>query len=124
MNRQLDIFDVEPEIVKFDIRKAHVKQRKGKVSFTDVLAKIPRDAKDVEELPKKAMKKTGPDYRFDMFVDYVTALWRYQRSKIKNFSWEAAEELCKKMRDEGKAVKLRIYLDSGFEPIKVDRYLK
>ncbi|MDI6677046.1 cell division protein SepF [Bacillus wiedmannii] len=124
MNKQLDIFDVEPEIVKFDISKAHVKQHKGKVSFTDVLAKIPRDAKDVDELPKKAMKKTGPDYRFDMFVDYVTALWRYQRSKVKNFSWEAAEELCKKMRDQGKAVKLRVYFDSGFKPVTVDKYLR
>ncbi|USL05513.1 cell division protein SepF (plasmid) [Bacillus anthracis] len=120
MSKQLNIFDVEPEIVQFDIRKAHVKQTKGKVSFADVVAKIPKNAKDADELPKKITQ----DDRFDLFMDYVTALWRYKRSKVKNFSWEAAEELCKKMRDSGKAVRLRIYFDSGFKPLSVEKYLR
>lgn len=121
VNRQLNIFDVEPEIVKFNIRKAHVKQRKGKTSFTDVLAKIPRTAKDADELRDKSVVA---DDRFDLFVDYTTAIWRYQRERVKGFSWEAAEEMCKKKRDQGKAVALRIYMDSGFAPLKVDKYLK
>ncbi|KAA0784324.1 cell division protein SepF [Bacillus sp. BB56-3] len=124
MNKQLNIFDVEPGIVKFEARKAHVKQRKGKASFADILAKIPKNAKDIDELPKKAVKKEGPDNRFDLFVDYTTALWRYQRSKAKDFSWEKAVELCKEMRDRGTAVELRIYLDSGFEPLRVEQYLR
>ncbi|MED1406938.1 cell division protein SepF [Bacillus mycoides] len=120
MSKQLNIFDIEPEIVQFDIRKAHVKQSKGKVSFTDVVAKIPKNAKDANELPKK----TTADYRFDLFMDYVTALWRYRRSKEKNFSWEVAEEMCKKMRDQGESVRLRIFMNSGFKPVTVDKYLR
>ncbi|HGH7177563.1 TPA: cell division protein SepF [Bacillus wiedmannii] len=121
MGKQLNIFDVEPEILQFDIRKAYVKQSKGKVSFADIVAKIPKNAKDADELPKKT---TTADYRFDLFMDYVTALWRYRRSKVKNFSWEEAEELCKKMRDQGEAVSLRVYFDSGFKPVTVDKYLR
>lgn len=124
VNKQLNIFDVEPGIVKFDARKAHVKQRKGKASYADILAKIPKNAKDIDELPEKVVKKAGPDNRFDLFVDYTTALWRYQRAKVKDFSWEKAVELCKKMRDEGTPVELRIYLNSGFAPLRVDQYLR
>ncbi|MFI8709970.1 cell division protein SepF [Bacillus sp. NPDC077411] len=104
----------------FDINQAHIKKRPGRVSFTDVLAKVTSDARGADELPRSV----SVDSRFDKFIDYVTAIWRYNRATYKGFTWEAAEELCKAARDSNEAIVMRIYLDNEFRPSKVIDYLK
>ncbi|MFE9082191.1 cell division protein SepF [Bacillus mobilis] len=104
----------------FDKKKAHVKNRPGKKGFADVRATIPKQAKSAEELSSE--EKIDP--KFDMFIDYVTAIWRYNRGGNKDFSWDRAEALFKKHRDQGKSIAMRILLEDGFEPQFVTRYLK
>lgn len=113
----------QPDVVKsspFDIKKVHVKQRRGLVSFADVLAIIPCDVWSADELPRS----TKQDNHFDMYMDYVTAIWRYKRSKDKNFHWDSAEKICCAARESQKPQRLRIYFDSGFKPQYVTKYLK
>ncbi|MDZ5608439.1 cell division protein SepF [Bacillus pseudomycoides] len=119
MAKQLNIFDVEPEIIKFDVSKAKVKRGTGKVTYADVRVLIPRNAKSTDELPKT----TNADDRYEEFEDHTLGIWRYQRAKDKLFKWEAAEELCKAARDHKEVVPVRIYLGSGFKPNVVE-YMK
>ncbi|MEK5115391.1 cell division protein SepF [Bacillus sp. FSL R5-0677] len=104
----------------FDKKKAHVKNKPGNKGFADVRAMIPKQAKSAEELSSE--EKIDP--KFDMFIDYVTAIWRYNRDGNKDFSWDKAEELFKKHRDQKKSIAMRILLEDGFEPQFVTKYLK
>ncbi|MDA1974307.1 cell division protein SepF [Bacillus cereus] len=104
----------------FDKKKAHIKNKPGNKGFTNVRAMIPKQAKSSQELSSK--EKIDP--KFDMFIDYVTAIWRYNRDINKDFSWDEAEALFKKHRDQKKSIAMRILLDDGFEPQFVTRYLK
>lgn len=105
---------------RFNKKKAHVKNKPGHKNFTDIRAVIPMQAKNAQELSSK--EKIDP--KFDMFIDYVTAIWRYNRGINKEFSWDAAEALFKKHRDQKKSIAMRILLDDEFEPQFVTKYLK
>ncbi|EOO75172.1 hypothetical protein IIC_02370, partial [Bacillus cereus VD021] len=61
MVKQLNIFEVEPEIIKFDVSKANVKRGSGRVTYTDIRVQIPRNAKCTDELPRT----TNPDDRYE-----------------------------------------------------------
>lgn len=110
---------IENNKFTFDISQAHVKNRSGLTSFTDVLAKVPSDARGADELPRAI----SIDSRFDKFIDYVTAIWRYNRAVYEGFAWDEAEELCKAARDSKEAIVMRIYLDSEFRPSNVIDYM-
>ncbi|OUA60383.1 cell division protein SepF [Bacillus thuringiensis] len=114
--KQPDILQSSP----FDIKKADVKQRRGLSSFVDVMAIIPCDVWSADELPRS----TKQDNHFDMYMDYVTAIWRYKRSKDKKFHWDSAERICCAARESQEPQQIRIYLDSGFRPQYVTKYLK
>ena len=51
-----------------------------------------------DELPRT----TKQDDRYDIFEQYVMAIWRFQRAVDKFFNWDTAEELCKAARDKKK----------------------
>ncbi|MBK5474387.1 cell division protein SepF [Bacillus sp. TH19] len=104
----------------FDKKKAHVKYKPSNKRFADVRAMIPSHAKSSDELSSKEKE----DPKFNMFIDYVTAIWRYNRDENKEFSWDEAEELCKKHREQKKSIAMRILLEDGFEPKFVTKYLK
>lgn len=114
--KQPDILESSP----FDIKKANVKQRRGLSSFVDVMAIIPCDVRSADELPCS----TKQDNHFDMYMDYVTAIWRYKRSEDKSFHWDYAERICCAARESQEPQQLRIYLDSGFRPQYVTKYIK
>ncbi|SDY43578.1 cell division protein SepF [Bacillus sp. 166amftsu] len=116
MVKQLNIFDVEPEIIQFDITKANVKKGAGRVTYTDVRVQVPKNAKCTDELPRT----TKQDDRYDIFEQYTMAIWRFQRRLDKLFNWEAAEELCKAARDKKEAIPVSVYLGSGFKPDVVE----
>ncbi|MGX5507218.1 cell division protein SepF [Bacillus toyonensis] len=116
MPRQLNIFDVEPEICQFDVMKANVKKGTGRTTYADVRVQIPKNAKCTDELPRK----TKPDVRYELFEQYAIAIWRFQRAVDKLFNWETAEELCKAARDKKETIPIRIYLGSGFKPDVVE----
>ncbi|MDM5430767.1 MULTISPECIES: cell division protein SepF [Bacillus cereus group] len=103
----------------FDISKSHAKHLPGRVGFADVLAMIPCDVWSADELQRSVRQ----DNHFDMYIDYVTALWRYKRGQDKSFFWDEAEELCKDARESQEPQPLRIYFDSGFKPQYVIEYL-
>lgn len=119
MRRQLNIFEVEPTIMQFDVSKARVKRGIGKGTYADVRVSVPRHAKSTDELPRT----TRPDERYEMFEQYAMGIWRFQRAIDKPFQWEAAEELCKAARDKGESISVRIYLGSDFRPNVVE-YMK
>ncbi|WP_144561610.1 cell division protein SepF [Bacillus mycoides] len=119
MVKQLNIFDVEPDIIQFDVSKANVKRGTGRVTYTDVRVLIPKNAKCTDELPRT----TKQDDRYELFENYAIGIWRFQRWQDKLFNWEAAEELCKAARDHNEVVPVRIYLGSGFKPNVVE-YMK
>ena len=76
MAKQLNIFDVEPAICEFDVMKANVKRGMGRVTYADVRVQVPKDAKCTDELPRT----TKQDDRYDIFEQYVMAIWRFQRA--------------------------------------------
>lgn len=119
MVKQLNIFDVEPSVIQFDVKKASVKRNKNKITYADIRVIIPKNAKCTEELPKT----TKQDDRYEMFEQYTMAIWRFQRALDKLFDWESAVELCKAARDRKEVISLRIYLGSGFNPNVVE-YMK
>lgn len=116
MVKQLNIFDVEPAVIQFDVMKAKVRRTKSKVTYADVRVLIPKNAKCTDELPKTAKQ----DDRYELFEQYAMAIWRFQRGLDKLFNWEAAEELCKAARDKKEVIPIRIYLGSGFQPDVVE----
>ncbi|WP_242223679.1 cell division protein SepF [Bacillus cereus group sp. BfR-BA-01380] len=120
MAKQLNIFDVEPNIMEFDVTKAKVKRGTGNVAYADVRVVVPRNAKSIDELPRTIK----PDNRYETFEEHVMGAWRFIRATDKSFNWEAAEELCKAARDHKEAIPVRIYLGSGFSPQTVVEYLK
>lgn len=117
MAKQLNIFDVEPNILQFDVNKANVKQR-GKVVYADVRVLVPKSAKCTDELPPS----TKQDDRYDAFEEHAIAIWRFHRALDEQFTWEAAEELCKAARDRKEAIPARVYL-GDFSPTNVVEYL-
>ncbi|WP_243523710.1 cell division protein SepF [Bacillus pseudomycoides] len=119
MVKQLNIFDVEPDIIQFDVSKANVKRGTGKITYTDVRVLVPKKAKCTDELPRKI----EPDDRYELFEDYAMGIWRFQRGRDKLFNWEAAEELCKAARDHKEVIPVRIYLGTAFKPNVVE-YMK
>lgn len=114
------VIDVTEQAQPFDIRNAHAKHLPGRVGFADVLAIIPCDVWSSDELPRSVRQ----DNHFDMYIDYVTALWRYRRAQDKKYHWDEAEELCKAARESQEPQPLRIYFDSGFKPQYVIEYLE
>ncbi|WP_459503052.1 cell division protein SepF [Bacillus sp. C1] len=120
MAKQLNIFDVEPEIMQFDVGKAKVKRGIGRVTYADVRVLIPRNAKGTDELPST----TKADERYEEFENHTLGIWRYQRARDNSFKWDTAEELCKAARDHKEAIPVRIYLGSGFHPSDVVEYLE
>ncbi|WP_242260764.1 MULTISPECIES: cell division protein SepF [unclassified Bacillus cereus group] len=114
------VIDVREQAQPFDIRNAHAKHLPGRVGFADVLAIIPCDVWSADELPRSVKQ----DNHFDMYIDYVTALWRYRRAQDKSFFWDEAEEICKAARESQEPQPLRIYFDSGFKPQYVTKYLE
>lgn len=95
MPKQLTIFDVEP-VVSFDPKKAHIHRLNSKLRYADVVVKIPRQAKAIDELKLT----TASDERYELFEDYTIGIWRYKRAEDKQFVWEEAEKMCKQARDE------------------------
>ncbi|MFD0768840.1 cell division protein SepF [Bacillus sp. CGMCC 1.60114] len=120
MAKQLNIFDVEPEIMQFDISKATVKRGTGNITYTDVRVQIPSVAKSTDELPRT----TKQDDRYEIFEEHAIGIWRFNREHDSSFNWEAAEELCKAARDHKETIPLRIHLGEGFCPVNVVEYLK
>lgn len=116
MVKQLTIFEVEPSVIQFDVTKATVKRNKNKVTYADIRVVIPKNAKYTDELPKT----TKQDDRYDIFEQYVMAIWRFQRELDKWFDWESAVELCKAARDKREIIPIRIHLGSGFQPNVVE----
>ncbi|MEB9738061.1 cell division protein SepF [Bacillus cereus] len=116
MPKQLNIFDVEPAICEFDVMKANVKRETGRTTYADVRVQVPTNAKCTDELPRT----TKQDDRYDIFEQYVMAIWRFQRAVDKFFNWDTAEELCKTARDKREIIPVRIYLGSGFKPDVVE----
>ncbi|PGC12925.1 cell division protein SepF [Bacillus wiedmannii] len=116
MPKQLNIFDVEPEICQFDVMKANVKRGTGRTTYADVRVHVPKNAKCADELPRT----TKQDDRYDVFEQYVMAIWRFQRAVDRLFNWDTAEELCKAARDKKEIIPVRIYLGSGFKPDVVE----
>ncbi|PFD35086.1 cell division protein SepF [Bacillus cereus] len=116
MVKQLNIFDVEPSVIQFDVKKASVKRNENKITYADIRVVIPRNAKCTDELPK-TMKQ---DDRYELFEQYAMAIWRFQRALSKLFDWESAEELCKAARDKKEIIPIRVYLGSGFKPDVVE----
>ncbi|WP_426952823.1 cell division protein SepF [Bacillus mycoides] len=114
------VIDVSEQAQPFDIKESHAKYLPGRVGFADVLAIIPCDVWSSDELPRSVRQ----DNHFDMYIDYVTALWRYRRAQDKSFFWDEAEELCKAARESQEPQPLRIYFDSGFKPQYVIEYLE
>ncbi len=114
------IINVREQAQPFDIRNAHAKHLSGRVGFADVLAIIPCDVWSADELPRSVKQ----DNHFDMYIDYVTALWRYKRAQDKSFFWDEAEEICKAARESQEPQALRIYFDSEFKPQFVTKYLE
>ncbi|MCZ6942599.1 cell division protein SepF [Bacillus mycoides] len=114
------VMDVTEQTQPFDINESHAKHLPGRVGFADVLAIIPCDVWSSDELPRSVRQ----DNHFDMYIDYVTALWRYRRAQDKNFFWDEAEEICKAARESQEPQPLRIYFDSGFKPQYVTEYLE
>ncbi|WAI17469.1 cell division protein SepF [Bacillus cereus] len=106
----------------FDIENAKAKHLPGRIGFADVLAIIPCDVWSAEELARST--GTRQDNHYDMYIDYVTALWRYKRAQDKSFFWDEAEEICKEARESQEPQPLRIYFDSGFKPQFVTKYLE
>ncbi|MED1564399.1 cell division protein SepF [Bacillus paramycoides] len=119
MPKQLNIFDVEPAICEFDVRKANMKKGTGRVTYVDVRVRVPKNAKGTDELPRT----TKQDDRYDIFEQYTMAIWRFQRTVDKLFNWETAEELCKAARDKKEIIPVRVYLGSGFK-LDVVEYMK
>ncbi|WP_242161967.1 cell division protein SepF [Bacillus cereus group sp. BfR-BA-01522] len=104
----------------FDIKQANIKHRPGHPDFVDVLVIVPCDVWSADELPRSVRQ----DNHFDMYIDYVTAIWRYNRAHNSNFDWEAAEELCRKARESQEPQQIRIFLDSTeFKPQFVIEYV-
>ncbi|PEI43787.1 cell division protein SepF [Bacillus pseudomycoides] len=120
MSKQLTIFDVEP-IVAFDPKKAHIQLVNSQLRFADVIVKIPRQAKAVDELKLT----TAPDDRYELFEDYTIGIWRYKRAGNKQFDYEEAEELCKEARDKKEPISIRLHLslEQSFVPENVVQYL-
>ncbi|MFJ6189431.1 cell division protein SepF [Bacillus thuringiensis] len=116
MAKQLNIFDVEPAIYEFDVMKANVKKGTGRNTYADVRVQVPKNAKCMDELPRT----TKQDDRYDIFEQYVMAIWRFQRAVDKFFDWDTAEELCKAARDKKEIIPVRVYLGSGFKPDVVE----
>ncbi|MDY8165801.1 cell division protein SepF [Bacillus thuringiensis] len=114
------VIDAREQAQPFDIRNAHAKHLPGHVGFADVLAIIPCDVWSADELPRSVRQ----DNHFDMYIDYVTALWRYRRAQDNSFFWDEAEEICKDARESQEPQPLRIYFDSGFKPQYVTKYLE
>ncbi|WJE54301.1 cell division protein SepF [Bacillus cereus] len=120
MAKQLNIFDVEPEIMQFNVSKAKVKRGTGKITYADVRVLIPREAKGTDELPRT----TKASESYEVFEEHTIGVWRYQRARDKSFNWETAEELCKAARDHKEAIPVRVHLGTGFIPSNVVEYLK
>ncbi|PEW88883.1 cell division protein SepF [Bacillus cereus] len=120
MPKQLTIFDVEP-VVSFDPKKAHINRLNSKLRYADVVVKIPRHAKAIDELKPT----TAPDKRYELFEDYTIGIWRYKRVEDKQFDWGEAEEICKRARDSKEPIPIRlyIYLEQAFIPENVVQYL-
>lgn len=116
MPKQLNIFDVEPAICEFDAMKANVKRGTGRTTYADVRVQVPTNAKCTDELPRT----TKQDDRYDIFEQYVMAIWRFQRAVDKFFNWDTAEELCRAARDKKEIIPVRVYLGSGFKPDVVE----
>ncbi|WP_336950396.1 cell division protein SepF [Bacillus cereus] len=114
------VINIRGQAQPFNISDAHAKHLPGRVGFADVLAIIPCDVWSADELPRSVRQ----DNHFDMYIDYVTALWRYRRAQDKNFFWDEAEEICKAARESQEPQPLRIYFDSGFKPQYVIEYLE
>ncbi|WP_434787945.1 hypothetical protein V5R22_16010 [Bacillus thuringiensis] len=74
MPKQLNIFEVEPSICEFDVMKANVKKGTGRTTYADVRVQVPKNAKCTDELPRT----TKQDDRYDIFEQYVIAIWRFQ----------------------------------------------
>lgn len=81
MNKQLSIFSVEPEIMAFMVKAAHVKKLKDGTLYTDVVVHIPKQAKSLGEL----RRTNAYDPRYDLFDGYQMGLWSYERVKDKCF---------------------------------------
>ena len=97
MAKQLNIFEVEPAICEFDVMKAMLRKELDAI-YADVRVQVPKNAKCTDELPRT----TKQDDRYDIFEQYVMAIWRFQRAVDKFFNWDTAEELCKAARDKRK----------------------
>ncbi|WP_179951976.1 cell division protein SepF [Bacillus sp. FDAARGOS_235] len=86
---------VMEEAQPFDISKTHAKHLPRRIGFADLIVIVPSDVWSSDELPRSVRQ----DNHFDMYIDYVTALWRYKREQNKSFDWDEAEEICKAVRE-------------------------
>lgn len=120
MPKQLTIFDVE-SVGAFDPKKAQIHRLNSKLRYTDLVVQIPRQAKAIDELKPT----TAPEERYELFEDYAIGIWRYKRAEDKNFVWEEAEEICKRVRDEKEPIPIRLHLslEQSFVPENVLQYL-
>ncbi|MGH0421937.1 cell division protein SepF [Bacillus cytotoxicus] len=120
MPKQLTIFDIEP-VIAFDPKKAHIHRANSSLRFADVIVKIPRQAKAIDELKPT----TKPDEHYELFEAYAIGIWRYKRAEDKQFAYEEAEELCRRARDNKEPIPIRLHLslEQSFVPENVVQYL-
>jgi hypothetical protein len=120
MPKQLTIFDVEP-VVSFDPKKAQIHRLNSKLRYADVVVRIPRQAKAIDELKPSP----APDERYELFEDYAIGIWRYKRADDKEFVYEEAEEMCKRARNNKEPIPIRLHLslEQAFVPENVVQYL-
>lgn len=117
MPKQLTIFDVEP-VLAFNPQKAYIHQLNSETRFADVVVKVPRQAKAIDEV----RKTTAHDEKYELFEEYTMGIWRYKRAVDKLFRWEEAEELCKEARDQKEPFPIRLNIGE-FVPENVVQYL-
>jgi hypothetical protein len=107
MAKQLNIFDVEPEMVALDLTKAHVKKTSESVTYTDVLIHVPRNA------------TSDKDYETWDHICYC--LWK----RIKG-EWDEVLAKVDECRRHREPVEIRIPIHSNqafFTPMQVVKYL-
>lgn len=108
---------------KFDMEKANIQYVNSRVRYVELRVLIPAKSKTIQEV-HKVKKTTTYDAKYELFNDYVEAIWLYNHARDKSFNWEQAERLCEKARNEQSEVNIRLYLHENYLiPENVTQYL-
>lgn len=126
---QISLFESEVSLresaigKKFDLEKANIQYVNSKVRYVELKVLIPAKSKTIQEV-HKVKKTTTYDAKYELFNDYVEAIWLYKHARDKSFNWEQAERLSEKARNEQSEVNIRLYLHENYlVPENVTQYL-